>query len=416
MIALACLVAVSACSNAQPEEPIRLMLPDGFEARVVHEGVGPARHIAVRDNGDLYVALRKNSGQGGIVCLRDEDGDTAFDRTEYFGDVEGTGIALRGDHLYFGADYKIVRYELPGDSLTPTGEPELIVDGFVQNPQHAAKAIAFDEDGNLYVNCGAPSNACQEQMRTQGSPGQEPCPILEYAGGIWKYDADTPGQKHTEDGERFATGLRNCVDITWHDGALYAPVHGRDQLDTLFPEHYDSEENAQLPAEELHRLTKGSNAGWPYTYWDGLREARMVAPEYGGDGETVSDNSEYQDPIQAFPAHWAPNGVMVYEGEQFPERYRGGIFIAWHGSWNRAPFEQAGYKVTFSPMESGEIAGAYEVFADGFTGKETIRSPREARHRPMGLATGPEGEVYIADSVRGRIWRVDYVGSDKESE
>lgn len=410
------LLIVPALLAAQPEpspDNGGITLPEGFAAVVVHEGVGPARHITVRDNGDIYVALRRAGRDGGIVCLRDTDNDGKADIVERFGEVQGTGIALRDEWLYFGADFKVVRYKLPADSLVPTGEPELIVDGFVRDGQHAAKPIDFGDDGRLYVNCGAPANTCQEQMRTPGSQGLSPCPILEYAGGIWSYDPDALNQQHPADGVRFATGLRNCVAMDAHNDSVYIVMHGRDQLDTLFPEFYDSDDNADLPAEEMHRLTLGSDAGWPYTYWDGGRDERMVGPEYGGDGKTASTNENYQDPIQAFPAHWAPNGVMIYEGNQFPERYKGGAFVAFHGSWNRAPQMQAGYNVTFTPFADGEPSGDFEIFADGFAGKEEIRSPREAEHRPMGLATGPDGSLYISDSVEGKIWRVFYVGESE---
>lgn len=411
MLTATCLIAAAATIAQQPgaDRP-GISLPEGFSAAIVHEGVGPARHMAIRGNGDIYVALRRKSKSGGIACLRDEDRDGRAERITYFGDVEGTGIAVSGQWLYFAEDNRVVRYRLPDDSLTPVGEPELIVGGLTAANQHAAKSIDIGQDGRLYINIGAPSNACQERDRAPGSRGQRPCPILEYAGGIWVYDASTPNQNHPADGERFATGLRNCVAIDEHGGAVYTVVHGRDQLDSLFPDLYSPQQNAGLPAEEMHRLTKGSNAGWPYTYYDGSRGQRMVAPEYGGDGETVSNDAAFQEPIQAFPAHWAPNGILIYDGDQFPDRYRGGAFVAFHGSWNRAPEMQAGYNVTFTPLAGGLPSGDYEVFADGFAGKDMIQSPSQARHRPMGLATGPDGALYISDSVSGTIWRVAYTG------
>ncbi len=170
-----------------------------------------------------------------------------------------------------------MRFELPKDSLTPVGDPEVIVLGFAEEGQHAAKSIDIGDDGKLYINCGAPANACQIKMRTPGSPGMEPCPILEYAGGIWVYDANKPNQQHTRDGMRFATGLRNCVAIDQHDGAVYAVMHGRDQLDSLFPDLYTPQQNADLPAEEMFRLEQGNDGGWPYTYYDGGRDERMLA-------------------------------------------------------------------------------------------------------------------------------------------
>lgn len=412
MIATTALLAAT-MMGCQPEGPQSITVPGGFTATIVHEGVGGARHMVVRNNGDIYVALRNQEKGGGIACLRDTDGDGSYEKVEYFGGVHGTGIALHGKWLYFGADFRVVRYELPDDSLTPVGTPEVIIRGFAEEGQHAAKSIDIDADGKLYVNCGAPANACQERMRTPGSPGMDPCPILEYAGGIWVYDADTPNQQHTRDGVRYATGLRNCVALDEHGGAIYAVMHGRDQLDSLFPKLYTAEQNADLPAEEMFRLQQGDDGGWPYTYYDGGRAERMLAPEYGGDGETPAEQGKYTDPIQAFPAHWAPNAVMIYTGEQFPEWYRGGAFVAFHGSWNRAPKPQAGFNVTFTPFEEGLPSGAFEVFADNFTGRDVVRSPRDAKHRPMGLAQGPDGSLFICDSVRGTIWRVTYTGGDE---
>lgn len=117
------------------------------------------------------------------------------------------------------------------------------------------------------------------------------------------------------------------------------------------------------------------------------------------------------DTLVALPAHWGPNDLLFYTGEQFPERYRSGAFIAFHGSWNRAPFPQGGYNVVFVPMRDGAVTGDWEVFADGFQGEDELMSPRDATYRPTGLAQGPDGSMYISDSVTGRIWRVVYTGS-----
>ncbi|MDX1539820.1 MAG: hypothetical protein R3349_00310, partial [Geminicoccaceae bacterium] len=257
----------------------------------------------------------------------------------------------------------------------------------------------------LYVNVGAPSNACMEQSRTPGSPGQDPCPLLDRHAGIWRFDAATTGQSF-EDGERVVTGARNVVAID-HDpssDAVYLVQHGRDQLHELYPDLYTVEESAEQPGEEFHRVSDGSNLGWPYTYWDWQEEARMVAPEYGGDGETRAEEGEYQEPLVALPGHWAPNDLLFVEDG--PDALTSGALIAFHGSWNRAPLPQAGFKVVFVPFEGGEVAGEWTVFADGFIGQETIYDRDDARFRPMGLAQGPDGALYVSDSVEGRIWRV----------
>jgi glucose/arabinose dehydrogenase len=387
-----------------------IRVPEGFDATIFADGVGRARHIAVRDNGDVFVALREPNEGGGVVALRDEDGDGAADHSVYFGEHAGTGLAIHDGFLYASSDEAIYRYELPEDDLAPDGPPETVVDGFPEQRSHASKALAIDDSGNLYVNVGAPSNACQEEDRTPGSPGQEPCSLLDEHAGLWRFDADKTGPAFA-DGERFVTGTRNIVALDWNPqaAALYFVMHGRDQLHDLFPDVYTVEQNAELPAEEFHVAREGADYGWPYTYWDQHRSQRMAGPEYGGDGKTGSGDS-YQAPLLAFAGHWAPNDLLFYIGDAFPAQAQGGAFIAFHGSWNRAPLPQAGYNVVFVPFEGAEPAGEWSVFADGFKGADVLEDNDDAEFRPMGLAQGPDGALYIADSVQGRIWRVTYEG------
>jgi mono/diheme cytochrome c family protein len=161
----------------------------------------------------------------------------------------------------------------------------------------------------------------------------------------------------------------------------------------------------------MHLLREGVNLGWPYTYWDPIKNARMVCPEFGGDNRTRSTNTLYDPPLIAFPAHWAPLQMARYDGGQFPERYRGGMFIAFHGSWNRAPRSQAGYKIGFVPFdEHGLPRGGYETFADGFAGRDEFVNTRDARYRPSGVAVGPDGSLYVCETERGRVWRIFYTG------
>lgn len=390
-----------------------LDLPDGFCATVVAEELGPTRHLTVADNGDVYAAVREVTNDGGVVALRDEDGDYKADQTEYFGDTGGTGIGLHDGYLYFGADTEIWRTARASGELVPSGTREVIVTDFPEQDQHAVKPFAFDGSNNLYVNVGAPSNACMEETRTKGSPGQDPCPLLEEHAGVWQYTADATGQEHSPDA-RYTTGIRNAVALTWNDevNSLYLAQHGRDQLHSFFPDLYSVEENAKLPAEEFFKVAEGDDFGWPYCYYDHIQEQKVLAPEYGGDGEEVGRCDEVEDPIQAFPGHWAPNDVLFYDGEQFPSEYQGGAFIAWHGSWNRAPLPQEGYNVTFTPFSGDLPSGDYEVFADGFTGVDTLKSAGNAEHRPTGLAIGPDGGLYVSDDQAGTIWRIAYVGDE----
>lgn len=414
-----CIAVLGCASTAVAAENDGLDLPNGFKATVVHEGIGLARHLAVRGNGDVYVITRAaRPGRPdpgpyrGIVALRDTNGDGQADEARNFSDIQGTGIAIHGDVLYVADDVTVYRFRFDGDELVPSAGPEVIAEGFVPERQHAAKSLALDGEGHVYVNVGAPSNSCQEDDRTPGSRGHSPCPLLQRYGGVWKFDADRLGQDQQADGERFASGLRNAVALAWNHqvGALYVVQHGRDQLDFLFPELFDARYNAERVAEEMHRIEPGREYGWPYTYYDPIDDRRLVAPEYGGDGNKEPPADRYPEPVVAFPAHWAPNDLVFYDGDQFPEAYRGGAFIAFHGSWNRAPLPQAGFNVSFAPLGAdGAAAGEWSVFADGFAGGE-IENPTDAKARPMGLAVSPDGSLYVADSVRGRIWRIRYDG------
>jgi glucose/arabinose dehydrogenase len=276
---------------------------------------------------------------------------------------------------------------------------------------HGTKSLAFDSEGYLYVNLGAPSNICAQAPNTRESPGLNPCPQLERHGGIWRFKADKLRQDQLRDGERYVTGTRNVVALTWNPYAdkLYFVMHGRDSLGLLWPDIYSMEDNRDLPAEEFHVAEAGDNFGWPYTYFDPIRNKRMLGPEHGGDGK-IEASGEYKAPLIGFPAHWAPNDMVFHSGKNVPEKYRHGAFIVFHGSWNRLRFEQDGFKVVFVPMKDGAVDGDWEVFADGFIGKESIKSPAETAYRPTGLAEGPSGELYITEDKHGRIWRVTYSG------
>jgi glucose/arabinose dehydrogenase len=155
------------------------------------------------------------------------------------------------------------------NGVAATNNPEIVVKGLINKRQHEAKSIALDDKGNIYVNIGAPSNACQEEDRKKGSPGRSPCPILDSAGGIWQFSADKKDQSYTQ-GVRYATGLRNVVGLDWNAETkdLYAMQHGRDMLFQFYPEMFNQQEGAVNPAEEMFRLPKGSDAGWPYCYYD----------------------------------------------------------------------------------------------------------------------------------------------------
>jgi glucose/arabinose dehydrogenase/mono/diheme cytochrome c family protein len=401
-----------------------IALPPGFCATVFADNIGHARHLVVAPNGVIYVNTW--SGQyygndtppagGCLVALQDTRGNGHADVNIRFGDTlangdhGGTGIALYNGALYAEVNDRIVRYSLPAGSIVPSAAPDVIVSGLPLSGDHPMHPFAIDRQGNLLVDLGSATNSCQVLNRTAGSQGINPCTELERRAGIWKYDANRTGQRFAP-AERFATGIRNGEGFAFDTaGRIYVTQHGRDQLSENWPNLYRPDQGPELPAEELLLLEQGADYGWPECYFDGAQQKLVLAPEYGGDGgKTVGLCAQKTAPIAAFPAHWAPNDLALYDGRQFPEAYRGGVFIAFHGSWNRAPFPQAGYNVVFQPLANGKPAGKFVVFADGFAG--AVKEPGQAAHRPSGLAISPDGALYISDDAHGRIWRVTFHGN-----
>lgn len=400
-----------------------LFIPEGFEALVVADSLGRARHLAVTDQGDIYVKLRSPKPKG-IVALRDTTNNGKADVIEIFGDYEdegnyGTAMRIYNDYLYFSTAGEVYRTKLTPGKLVPEGKVELIVKDDYKNAihgfEHIAKPITFDNEGNIYVPFGSPGDVCQEENRKPGSPGQDPCPQLEFHGGIWKFDANKLNQTQ-EDGQMYATGIRSVVAMDWNqeDNTLYVVQHGRDNLNRSWPELYNTWQSALLPAEEFLRVKEGTDAGWPYYYYDQMQDKKLLNPEYGGDGKKEGKGQEFEQPLIGFPGHFAPNDLFFYTGDQFPERYKQGAFIAFHGSTIRAPYPQGGYFVGFVPFENGAPSGPWEVFADGFAGIDTIVNTGDAAARPMGIAMGPDGSLYISESVKGKIWRIMYKGDRDE--
>ena len=394
-----------------------LTLPLEFTALTVVDSIGPSRHIAVNDNGDIYVKLREAKGTLGNIALRDTTGDGKADVIKRFGGYPNDGkfateMRIHNNYLYFSSEQVIYRQKLSQGNLIPTSPPEVILtDGFPLR-WHNAKSLAFDNEGFMYVTFSAPTNSCEDANSKGQIKGLLPCPMLEYLGSIWRFDKNKLNQLQT-DGELYATGIRSIVGIAWNNenNGLFAVQHGRDYLHNHAPQHYTEWDQAVLPAEEFMRIEKGDDFGWPYSYYDHFKKKKLVAPEYGGDGNIEA--VKYKKPLMGLPAHWAPNDLLFYTGNQFPERYKKGAFIAFHGSTNRTPYPQGGYIVAFVPFEKGVPKGEWEVFADGFARVDTIVSMPDAKYRPMGLAEDKDGALYISESKEGRIWKIEFKGDKK---
>ena len=414
VIALASTAAPVAAQRAQcaPDNG-GINLPAGFCASVFADSLAGPRHIRVMPTGDVYVSLAGRGGRGtaavpgGVILLRDANGDgrsdTQLDIARGFSSGE---VQVYDNHLYTENKSAVFRFPLKNGEVA--GPADTIVSGLPSMFSHAIKTFAIGRDGRVYVNVGSASNICAGRGDDQKAP-PDPCPELPTRAGIWSFDAKKTGQKQS-DGIHFVTGLRNAVGVTIApDGEIWATQHGRDALFQQWPQYFDQKYGAENPAEELVHLKRGDDFGWPYCFYS-LPEQKLVdAPEYGGDGKKTTRCASKKAPVAVFPGHWAPNDLTFYTGSSFPAKYRGGVFIAFHGSWNRAPEPQAGYRVVFQPIGNGRASGAYETFADHFNPNSGAPAGSPNR-RPTGVAVGPDGALYISDDATGRIWKVVYTG------
>jgi glucose/arabinose dehydrogenase len=341
-----------------PQETINL--PPGFGISVFSSGLRDPRMMALGPDGTLYVAER---GTGRIVRLPDYDGDDVADQVEVVADGlrAPSSIAFYTDgSLYVGETTRVLRLSDPdGDGVFQ--EREVVIDG-LPSGGHSTRTVLVSPDGeHLYVSIGSSCNVCVEGDERRAT--------------IMRYNPDGSG------GEVYAEGLRNAVGITFRLGAdeLWATNNGRDWL------------GDDQPPETIYVVNQGDDAGWPRCH-----AARIVDPDLGepGDCEGVAE------PVVEMQAHTAPLGLGFYTGEQFPEEYRGDLFVALHGSWNRTV--PVGYRVVRIPIEDGE-PGAVQDFATGW-----LRANGSNWGRPVDVLTRADGSLFISDDVGGVIYRVFY--------
>ncbi len=372
-----------------------LTLPQGFCALVIASKLNGVRHLAVGPTGDLYAAVSGGEEGKGVLGFRDRDGDGKPEEQVAFGPKGGNDIAVHAGYLYLAQDDRVLRWRLTPGKLAPESQPEVLIGG-LPTEGHSAKTLAFGPGDAMYLKIGSATNNCQIADRRAGSPGRDPCTELESHAGIWQFSASRTGQG-LKDGKRIATGMRNAEAITSQPGTgdLYAAIQGRDQLGDNWG--FSDEINAENPGEELVRVQPGDNYGWPYCYYSNQYRKKVLAPEYGGDGRKVGRCAAAKDPLLSFPGHWAPMSLVFYSGEQFGQAYHGSLFVAFHGSWNRAPLPQAGYRVVFVPFSDGKPTGSYATFATG---------PRPTDLRATGLAVGNDGSLYLSADKNGKIWKI----------
>lgn len=415
---LLCILLLTNCHNPNQETTAStptdssakgLTLPEGFSASVVADSLGSLRHLAVNKSGDIYVKLSALKDGKGILFLSDTDHDGKMDKTIGFANYPGTGIRIQGNVMYSSSNSSVYKYQLNDmQQVIDTGKAEMIVQGLVDKGRDNAKAIALDGNNNLYVVVGSYDETC---MDAEGH-GMSNCPLLDSVGGIWQFSTNKLHQSYS-DAVHYARGLKNVVGLDWNEAtkSLFGTQHGRGGLNDKFPKLYTQEQDRSLPAETLYELGKGADAGWPYVYYDPFQHKKIVSPEYGGDAKKSVDN-KYVNPVADFPAHLAPNDLLFYTGNMFPKKYKNGAFIVFHGQ--SQPLKK-GYFVAFVPFQNGKPSGPWEIFADNFTGVDLSNPKGSYQHRPIGIAQGPDGALYVADDLKGTIFKITYRGVIKQS-
>jgi glucose/arabinose dehydrogenase len=337
-----------------------LVLPPGFTVATYADGVADARQLAIGANGTVFVGSRE---AGLVHAVHDDDHDGRADRVEILaaGLYMPSGIAYRDGSLYVAAVSRILRFD-GVDGTTVAGiAPTVVVDDLPGDAHHGWKFIAFGPDGRLYVPVGAPCNVCD--------------PSPPYA-SILSMAAD--GRERVT----VASGVRNSVGFDWNpaSGELWFSDNGRDWL------------GDDRPPCEINRVSvHGQHFGFPFRHGDGLPD-----PEFGAAG----DERAFVAPALALGAHVAPLGIEFYGGQAFPARYRGALFVAEHGSWNRS--QKAGYRVMVALMDdTGNVTG-YEPFISGWLHGQAYWG------RPVDFAVLPDGSLLVSDHHGGRIYRVSY--------
>jgi glucose/arabinose dehydrogenase len=338
--------------------PFPLSVPEGFRIEVVSDQVDGARFLAAAPNGDLIVS---EISRGQVVAVQPGSPVQAPPRVVARGLAKPNGLAFRGNDLYIATWSGIV--VIP-DYPRGIGSPRVLFDDMPRNADHNARALALASDGSIFISSGSDCNICREND-----------PRL---AAILEYPAEGTG------GRIYASGLRNASGLAIDSrGRLWAVVN---QRDNLTPDH------TNLPTEEVDLVQEGGNYGWPTCYPDGSR--RLPNPEFAGASCAGILSTTFD-----LPAHTAPLQALFYEASQFPARYRGALFVALHGSWNRNP--PVGYKVVAVLFESGKPTRA-EDFVTGW-----LTSSYRVRGRPVGLAVAADGSLYISDDT-GYLFHVTH--------
>lgn len=355
---------VNLASMASPAGQAEVQTPAGFAANVYAGGLQGPRFMALGPDGAIYVAER---GAGQIVRLPDVDGDGIADGVEVYatGLDSPHSLVYHEDAWYVGVPTGVVRLrDTDGDGRAD--EQAAVVDGVPGDGNHRTRTVLFLPDGRMVLSVGSSCNVCVEE-----DPRRAAILVYDSAGG--------------ENERIYASGLRNAVGLALHpeSGELWATNNGRDLL------------GDELPPENVYIIREGADYGWPACH-----SGDIVDPDFGSEGACAGVGQ----PVVEMQAHSAPLGLTFYDGETFPEEYRGDLFIAFHGSWNRS--EPTGYRVVRLPFTGGESADGVVDFATGWLDEASGDVPG----RPVDVLVGADGALYVSDDKGGYIYRIQYEG------
>ena len=345
--------------------PRQLNVPPGFSASVFASGLPGARFMALGSDGTVYVT---GISSGRVLALPDRDRDGIADSVDTWaqGLSAPHGITIHDNHLYVGEQNQIVRFTM-GSAGQRTSEAQVVVPGLPAGGGHRTRTVGFGPNGKMYVAVGSSCNVCEETDDRRAA--------------VSVYDADGSA------GRIFSRGLRNAVGFVWRPGTteIWASNNGRDNL------------GDDIPPEAIYQLRDGAHFGWPYCNAPNVPDPQFGRPEFCKTIDT---------PAAMFQAHSAPLGLRFYDGNSFPNTYRGDLFVALHGSWNRS--SPVGYKIIRIPFNGGSTPGTPEDFATGWLPADNTRANVWAR--PVDLLVTPDGALLVSDDDGGTIYRIAYTG------
>lgn len=354
----ALLIAVACSGSAGAAPPLQhLQVPRGFQVSVFSDAVPDAREMAVGPKGIVFVG----SNKGKVFALVDANHDGRADNVRVIasGLDRPSGVAMRGGDLYVSAVNQILRFPDIGDHLDDPPQPQVVTDKLPDQTHAGGRFIAFGPDGKLYVPMGAPCNVCDK-------PG---------FAKLIRMNADGGGFQDVD------YGIRNTVGFDWQPRThtLWFTDNGRDLL------------GDNVPSDELNRVDKpGENFGFPFCH-----EGDVSDPEFGK-GHPCS---HYAPPALKLGAHVASLGMRFYIGSMFPASFKGAIFIAEHGSWNRSI--KSGYRVVVVHVDGSKVRDQ-QTFLTGFLdGQKTLG-------RPVDVLPLQDGSLLVSDDHNGAIYRVTY--------